>query len=75
MDMCCKEKSHHFVYTHDIYSTCSCTFNSLCKIKMDEMYNDNVYTCQMQIVMCNSIYVATCFMQLGQNPFACVACN
>jgi len=39
------------------------------------MYNDNVYTCQMQIIMCKSIYVATCFMQLGQNPIAHVASN
>jgi hypothetical protein len=62
MDMHHKEKSHHFFNTHGIHSTCNCMCNSLCKIKMDEMYNDNAYICQMQIVICHSIYVATCFM-------------
>jgi hypothetical protein len=40
---------------------------------MDEMYNDNAYTCQ--IVVCNYMFVGICYMQLGQNLVACVACN
>jgi hypothetical protein len=53
----------------------SCTFNSLCKLEMDEIYSDNAYTCQIQIVMCNYMSAATCFTQLGKNLVACVAFN
>jgi hypothetical protein len=61
--MCHKKKGHHF----------GCTCNSLCKIQMDEMYNDNAYTFQIQIVLhvyCNLCYAARaksscmCHMQL-----------
>ncbi len=64
MDKGHKKKGRHF----------GCTCNS-CKIQMDEMYNDNAYTCQIQIVVCNYMFVETCFTQLGQNLVACAVCN
>jgi hypothetical protein len=68
LDMCHKKKGHHFGCTW-------CTCNSLCRIRMDEIYNDNVYTCEIQIVVRNYMSTPTCLMQLRQNLATYVACN
>ncbi len=68
MDMCHKKKGRHFGCTW-------CTCNSLHRIRKDEMYNDNAYTCEIQIVVRNYMSIVTCLMQLGKNLVACVTCN